>query len=154
MKVKRKGITEILRRIWLFSANKIKKALNLYVNNQLNSSLRHVIVTFILSIMYCQSFPRRLHNFLLTLKVKTTLGPNCVISSEGLALHNCLVRNYMLLLSQRVFECQDANLNTFVLRLLSWCFQKIPQHLKKKSLPILIPAPLKVAFFQKVRFVF
>ena len=43
MKVKRMGITEILRRIWLFSANKIK-ALNLLVNNQLNSSLRHIIV--------------------------------------------------------------------------------------------------------------
>ena len=68
--------------------------------------------------MYYQSFPLR---------------PNCVISSEGLALHNCLVRNDMLLLSQRVFECQDTNLNTFVLRLLSWCFQKIPQNLKKIS---------------------
>ena len=31
------GITETLRRIWLFSANEIK-ALNLLVNNQLNSS--------------------------------------------------------------------------------------------------------------------
>ena len=43
MKVKRMGITEILRRIWLFSANKIK--MNLLVNNQLNSSLQHIIVT-------------------------------------------------------------------------------------------------------------
>ena len=72
MKVKRMGITEILRRIWLFSANKIKSsesfskqptqlillkiyvipilltfmylvALNLLVNNQLNSSLRQII---------------------------------------------------------------------------------------------------------------
>ena len=43
MKVKRMGMTEILRRIGLFSANKIK-ALNLLVNNQLNSSLRHIIV--------------------------------------------------------------------------------------------------------------
>ena len=41
MKVKRMGMTEILRRIWLFSANKIK----ILVNNQLNSSLRHIIVT-------------------------------------------------------------------------------------------------------------
>jgi hypothetical protein len=40
MKVKRMGI-EILRRIWLFSANKIK----ILVNNQLNSSLRHIFVT-------------------------------------------------------------------------------------------------------------
>ena len=37
MKVKRVQITEILRRIWLFSANRIK-VLNLAVNNQLNSS--------------------------------------------------------------------------------------------------------------------
>ena len=44
MKVKRMGITEILRRIWLFSANKIK-AVNFLVNNQLKSSLRHIIVT-------------------------------------------------------------------------------------------------------------
>ena len=35
------GITKILRRIWLFSANKIK----ILVINQLNSSLRHIIVT-------------------------------------------------------------------------------------------------------------
>ena len=33
------GITEILRRIWLFFANKIKSL----VNNQLNSSLRQII---------------------------------------------------------------------------------------------------------------
>ena len=45
MKVKRMGITEILRRIWLFSANKIKKSPNHLVNNQLNSSFRHIIVT-------------------------------------------------------------------------------------------------------------
>jgi len=41
IKVKRMGISEILRRIWLFSA----KPLNILVNNQLNSSLRHIIVT-------------------------------------------------------------------------------------------------------------
>ena len=54
MKVKRTGIKEILRRVWLFSANKIK-ALNLLTNNQLNSrtqlivklnsSLQHITVT-------------------------------------------------------------------------------------------------------------
>jgi hypothetical protein len=50
MKVKRMGITEILRRIWLFSANKIKSSesfskqpIQLIV--ELNSSLRHIIVT-------------------------------------------------------------------------------------------------------------
>ena len=37
MKVKRMAIAEILGRLWLFSANKIK-ALNLLVNNQLNSA--------------------------------------------------------------------------------------------------------------------
>ena len=50
MKVKRMGITEILRRIWLFSANKIisfesfsKQPTHFIV--ELNSSLRHIIVT-------------------------------------------------------------------------------------------------------------
>ena len=51
MKVKRMGITEILRRIWLFSANKTKsfesfskQPTQLIV--ELNSSLRHIIVTY------------------------------------------------------------------------------------------------------------
>ena len=50
MKVKRMGITEILRRIWLFSTNRIKSSesgseqpTQLIV--ELNSSLRHIIVT-------------------------------------------------------------------------------------------------------------
>ena len=41
MNVKRMGITEILRRIWLFSANKIR-VLNLVVNN--NSSSNQLII--------------------------------------------------------------------------------------------------------------
>ena len=52
MKVKRMGITEILRRIWLFSANKTKSSESF--NKQptqliveLNSSLRHIIVTLL-----------------------------------------------------------------------------------------------------------
>ena len=50
MKVKRMGITEILRRIWLFSANKIKSCecfskQPTQVIVELNSSLRHIIVT-------------------------------------------------------------------------------------------------------------
>ena len=52
MKVKKMGITEILRGIWLFSINKIKSSefvgkqpTQLIV--QLKSSLRHIIVTFI-----------------------------------------------------------------------------------------------------------
>ena len=52
MKVKRMGITEILRRIWLFSANKIKKYESVSKQPtqlivELNSSLRHIIVTII-----------------------------------------------------------------------------------------------------------
>ena len=46
MKVKRMGTTEILRRIWLFSANKIKSSESgskLII--ELNSSLQHIIVT-------------------------------------------------------------------------------------------------------------
>ena len=53
MKVKRMGITEILSRIWLFSANKIKSSdffskqpTQLIV--QLNSSLPHIIVTIVI----------------------------------------------------------------------------------------------------------
>ena len=50
MKVKRMGITEILRRIWLFSANKIKSSESFSKQPtqlivELNSSLQHVIVT-------------------------------------------------------------------------------------------------------------
>ena len=50
MKVKRMGITEILRRIWLFSANKTKSSESFSKQPtqlivELNSSLRHIIVT-------------------------------------------------------------------------------------------------------------
>ena len=50
MKVERMGITEILRRIWLFSANKIKSSESSSKQQpqlivKLNSSLRHIIVT-------------------------------------------------------------------------------------------------------------
>ena len=52
MKVKRMGITEILRRIWLFSANKTKSSE--FISKQptqlivkLNSSLRQIIVTYV-----------------------------------------------------------------------------------------------------------
>ena len=46
MKVKRLGITELMRRIWLFSANKIESTE--LVKNQHNSSLWHTIVTLVL----------------------------------------------------------------------------------------------------------
>ena len=50
MKVKRMGIREILRRIWLFSAHKIKSSefvskLKTQLIIELNSSLQHIIVT-------------------------------------------------------------------------------------------------------------
>ena len=50
MKVKRMGLTEILRRIWVFSANKIKSSESggkqpTQLILKLNSSLRHIIVT-------------------------------------------------------------------------------------------------------------
>jgi len=50
MKVKRMGITQILRRIWLFYANKIKKSESVgkqptQLIIELNSSLRHINVT-------------------------------------------------------------------------------------------------------------
>ena len=51
MKVKRMGVTEILRKIWLFSANEIKSSESFSKQpTQLivgpNSSLRYIIVTF------------------------------------------------------------------------------------------------------------
>ena len=51
MKVKRMGIAEILRRIWLFFENKIKSSESgskqqTQLIIQLNSSLRHIIVTY------------------------------------------------------------------------------------------------------------
>ena len=53
MKMKRLGITEILRRNWLFSANKIKGSESFSKQPtqliiELNSSLRHIIVTLFL----------------------------------------------------------------------------------------------------------
>ena len=50
IKLKKMGITEILRRIWLFSANKIKSSESFSKQStqlivELNSSLRHIIVT-------------------------------------------------------------------------------------------------------------
>ena len=50
MKVRRMGITEILRRIWLFIANKIKSSESISKQPtqlivELNSSLLHIIVT-------------------------------------------------------------------------------------------------------------
>ena len=57
MKVKRMGITEILKRIWLFSAKKIKSSESVSKQPtqlivELNSLLRHIIVT-----MVSNSFP-------------------------------------------------------------------------------------------------
>ena len=50
MKVKRTGINKILKRIWLYSANKIKSSESFSKQPtqlivELNSSLRHIIVT-------------------------------------------------------------------------------------------------------------
>ena len=50
-------ITEILRRIWLFSANKIKSSESFSKHStqlivELNSSLRHIIVTIHLNIRF------------------------------------------------------------------------------------------------------
>jgi hypothetical protein len=52
MKIKRMGITEILRRIWLFSAKKIKSSESFskqpaQLINKLNASLQHIIVTIV-----------------------------------------------------------------------------------------------------------
>ena len=47
MKVKKVGITEILRRIWLISANKIRSSEPTQHVVELNSLLRHIIVTMV-----------------------------------------------------------------------------------------------------------
>ena len=52
MKVRRMGITDIFRRIWLFSANKVKSSESFSKQPtqlivELNSSLRHIIVTMV-----------------------------------------------------------------------------------------------------------
>ena len=56
MKFKRMGITEILRRIWLFSANKIKSSESFIKQPtqliiELNLSLRQIIVTIVGGLM-------------------------------------------------------------------------------------------------------
>ena len=56
MKVKRMGITENLRRIWLFSANKIKSSESFSKQPtqlivELNSSLQYIIVTIVRRLM-------------------------------------------------------------------------------------------------------
>ena len=61
MKVKKMGITEILRKIWLFSANKINSAESFskqptQLINELNSSLRRIIVT-LYSTLYVSRLP-------------------------------------------------------------------------------------------------
>ena len=79
MKVRRMGITEILRRIWVFSANKIKSSesfskqpIQLIID--LNSSLQHIIVT--------NAFSRKKIE-----KWKYFLFLGCVVTS---GLHNLL----------------------------------------------------------------
>ena len=66
MKVKRMGITELLRRIWLFSANKTKSSESFCKQPtqlivELNSSLRHIIVTLlsclITTVLAFETFP-------------------------------------------------------------------------------------------------
>ena len=71
MKVKRWGITEILRSIWLSFANKIKSSK--YFSKQptqliliLNSSLQHIIVTKMiryLCIMYFSTYISIVHSY-------------------------------------------------------------------------------------------
>ena len=83
MKVKRMGITEILRRIWLFSANKIKSSesgskqpTQLIVD--LNSSLQHIIVTkdcYFLSNTYKSNFKARFYNKEELIKSKERYAP-------------------------------------------------------------------------------
>ena len=63
MKVKKMGKTEILRRIWLFSANEIKSSESFSKQPtqlivKLNSSLQHIIVTIMLN----QTIDFRVHN--------------------------------------------------------------------------------------------
>ena len=59
------GITETLRNIWLFSTNKIKSSESLskqptQLNFELNSLLRHIIVTQALTTLRCALLTKRL----------------------------------------------------------------------------------------------
>ena len=61
MKVKRMGITEILKRIWLFFANEIKSSESfskqpIQLIIELNSSLGHIIVKSILFLVEAENF--------------------------------------------------------------------------------------------------
>ena len=74
MKVKRMGITEILKRIWLFSANKIKNSesgskqpTQLIV--ELISSLRHIIVTIVGSFSCSRESLASFRAYLITLLI-------------------------------------------------------------------------------------
>ena len=86
MKVKRMGITEILRRIWLFSANKIKSSKSFSKQPtqliiELNSSLRHIIVTMVLPVLTMVILLKITHKMLvLTEFVKEK---QIVITSKG-----------------------------------------------------------------------
>ena len=104
MKVRRMGITEILRRIWLFSANKIKSTesiskLPTQLIVQLNSSLWHIIVTFIS-----------------TLKFKTTICVNSepVKPSCLEAWHNGSIRFCNFTYMFKGFSSSDCRDFTFV----------------------------------------
>jgi hypothetical protein len=60
MKFKRMGITEILRRVWLFSAKNIKSSESFSKEPtqsvvKLNSSMRHIIVTDIFTLTLVDS---------------------------------------------------------------------------------------------------
>ena len=76
MKVKRMGIKEILRRIWLFSANKIKSSESFSKQPtqlivKLNSSLLRIIVTIVsMSYVQGQAF-HKFVNWLIFIKIFT-----------------------------------------------------------------------------------
>ena len=83
MKVKRMGITEILRRIWLFSANKIKSSESFSKQPtqlivELNSSLWHIIVTLDALYQTCEIVTLKTN----LIMIEYTVGPidKCTIT--------------------------------------------------------------------------
>ena len=77
MKVKRLGITEILRSIWLFSSNKIKSSES--VSKQptqliIATEIRHILLTYYYSLSLCQLLLIKKENSMKTHRKKMHFG--------------------------------------------------------------------------------
>ena len=111
MNIRRMGITEFSRRVWLFSANKIKSSESfskqpIQLMVQLNSSLRHIIVTQIISTLLLSSYlkvykinlNRIIKAIILHLLVRNQIGYDhvqCRFSIESLSIPQSAFANLL-----------------------------------------------------------